>query len=340
MNSQCPYKSFLNSTNNPINPPDLLGEDIIDDTLLTINPSPTIEEPDESKCPYSNKKGNISGCPFMNSQNSEPKDTKFSFHYEIPLHQKGRDFYFHKLNYNKDTFAKSTWLHSMPLHLRNTLFIKNEKIDLIRQKEYSVVFLITEEMKEKANELYEKKEYEKAVGAYTLIYSVFKWLAFKSKEKETKCIKDFSFSNEDAIIDEDVELKRISTDSSLKYEEDSYRTCVIYILKSLSYCYMNLRAYSEAVKCMEEAIGYASASLPDVLLRKCQAIMYNKFSSELFLSKALSDIQTAKGIKKTKMIEDHLVIISTIIEDKKKQRYDRVQSIYNLIFSFLSIRIN
>lgn len=333
MNSKCPYKSFLNSnsTNNttmPNYPTDLPGEDLIDDTLLTINPSSIKDEEDDSKCPYSNKQGNVSGCPFMNSQNSEPKDTKFPFHYEIPLPQKRRDFYFNRLNYTKDTYAKATWLHSMSLHLRNTLFIKNEKIDLIRQKEYSVVFLITEEMKEKANELFEKKEYVKAIGAYTLIYSIFKWLAFVDKEKETKCIKEFNFSNENAIVDADVELKRISTDSSLKYEEDSYRTCIINILKALSYCYINLRAYSEAVKCMEEAIGYASASLPDVLLRKSQGIMYNKFSSELLLSKALSDLQTAKAIQKTKIIEDHIAIISTIIDDKKKQRFDLVNSIY------------
>ena len=41
---------------------------------------------------------------------------------------------------------------------------------------------------------------------------------------------------------------------------------------------MNMRHYSEAVKCMDEAMSYVLVSRGEVLFRRAQAIMYNKFS--------------------------------------------------------------
>ena len=53
-----------------------------------------------------------------------------------------RDFYFNQINYTKDKLKEATWVRNMPNYLRNTLFIKNKKIEEIRKKEYSVIFLI------------------------------------------------------------------------------------------------------------------------------------------------------------------------------------------------------
>ena len=45
-----------------------------------------------------------------------------------------------------------------------------------------------------------------------------------------------------------------------------------------------MRHYSEAVKCMDEAMSYVLVSRGEVLFRRAQAIMYNKFSEALLMS--------------------------------------------------------
>ena len=124
-------------------PKTLPGENILDDTLLNVKSSElppaymslsTQENSNLGECPYSHKKGNVSGCPFMNSRNHEPKDKKFDYHYEVPMMETARDFYFNTINYTKDKLKESTWVRSMPKYLRNTLFIKNKKIEEIRNK--------------------------------------------------------------------------------------------------------------------------------------------------------------------------------------------------------------
>lgn len=325
------------------NPPtELPGSGILDDTLLNVKPIRCPEYPSmdndvpnsETECPYSHKKGNISGCPFMNSQNHEPKNRKFDYHYELPLQETARDFYFNRMHYTRETLQKSKWIHTMPNYLRNTLFIKNKKIEEIRTKEYSVVFLIIEDLKEKAHELYKTKKYQSAINAYTLIYSILKWLKFKDEKKAQYNITDISKDN--AIIDDDIELHRVATDPNLKYEEDSFKTSVIYVLKSLSYCYLNLRHYTQARKAMEEAIDYAHASKPDVLFRRAQSIMYNKFSSLDDLGKALNDLKEAQELKKKKgdeddLLNEHIKELSDVIKEKKYTEVGRVKSILDKV---------
>ena len=128
----------------------------------------------------------------------------------------------------------------MPKHLRNTLMIQNDKIVSIREKEYSVIFLTCEEIKQKAHELYKEKQYEKALGVYNIIYGILKWLSFKDKEKGENFRKKFDFSKESGIIDDDIELRRINTDPNYSYEEGSYKTYVINILKGLLYEFKTL----------------------------------------------------------------------------------------------------
>lgn len=350
---QSSYKDLINSirsTNSTINdlsiemPKTLPGENILDDTLLNVKPEnlptsymsfSTQENSNLGECPYSHKKGNISGCPFMNTRNHEPKDKKFDYHYEIPMVETIRDFYFNQINYTKDKLKEATWVRNMPNYLRNTLFIKNKKIEEIRKKEYSVIFLIIEDLKEKVYEMYSNKKYQSAINSYTLIYSMLKWIEFKDKEKEKTVLEKVDFSNDNAIIDSDIKLNRIVTDPTVKYEEDSFKTSVIYVLKSLSYCYLHLRHYSQAIKCMDEAYEYATASKPDVLFRKTQAIMYNKFSKVEDLEKALIDIKEAQRLKKDKgktdpLIDSHVNELEDLIKEKI---YTEVGYVKNLIES-------
>ena len=329
-------------------PKELPGQNILNDTLLNVNDNidppalPTMDsfnENDISECPYTHKKGKISGCPFLNAANTEISSNKFEYHYEINIPESIFDFRFNALNYSTENYEKAKWLREMPKHLRNTLMIQNEKIVSIREKEYSVIFLTCEEIKQKAHQLYKEKQYEKALGVYNIIYGILKWLSFKDKEKGEKFIKKFDFSKDSGIIDDDIELRRINTDPNYSYEEGSYKTYVINILKGLAYCYMNLRHYSEAEKCMDEALGYSKASKPDILLRRAQSIMYNKFSPVEKLEKALNDLKEAQTLKKDdKMIDDHLSELMSLINEKKyrkvgniKKLLDEVLYAYNVI---------
>ena len=337
------------SSDIPLNiPKELPGQNILNDTLLNVNENidppalPTMDsynENDISECPYTHKKGKISGCPFLNAANTEISSNKFEYHYEINIPESIFDFRFNALNYSTENYEKAKWLREMPKHLRNTLMIQNEKIVSIREKEYSVIFLTCEEIKQKAHQLYKEKQYEKALGVYNIIYGILKWLSFKDKEKGEKFIKKFDFSKDSGIIDDDIELRRINTDPNYSYEEGSYKTYVINILKGLAYCYMNLRHYSEAEKCMDEALGYSKASKPDILLRRAQSIMYNKFSPVEKLEKALNDLKEAQTLKKDdKMIDDHLSELMSLINEKKyrkvgniKKLLDEVLYAYNVI---------
>ena len=337
------------SSDIPINiPSELPGQNILNDTLLNVNENvdppalPTMDSYNEneiSECPYTHKKGKISGCPFLNAANTEISSKKFEYHYEINIPESIFDFRFNALNYSKENYEKAKWLREMPKHLRNTLMIQNDKIVSIREKEYSVIFLTCEEIKQKAHELYKEKQYEKALGVYNIIYGILKWLSFKDKEKGEKFIKKFDFSKDSGIIDDDIELRRINTDPNYSYEEGSYKTYVINILKGLAYCYMNLRHYSEAEKCMDEALGYSKASKPDILLRRAQSIMYNKFSPVEKLEKALNDLKEAQSLKKDdKMIDEHLSELMSLINEKKyrkvgniKKLLDEVLYAYNVI---------
>ena len=166
---QTSFQDILSNKNYTINSLkpmiDLPGEKILDDIVLNVEPSSlssneinniiknNLEQnsyEEMIECPYTHKKGRISGCPFMNAQNRDLKNSRFEYHYEVPLPESIQDFRFNIMNYTKEGIEKSKILRNMPKHLRNTIFIKNKKIEQIRNKEFPVIFLICEEMKEKA----------------------------------------------------------------------------------------------------------------------------------------------------------------------------------------------
>ena len=79
--------------------------------------------------------------------------------------------------------SRTRLLRNYPKHLRNTLFLKDERINKIRNKEFTIVFLAYEEIREKANNLYKKKQYKKAINFFTFAYSIMKWLELKETKK-------------------------------------------------------------------------------------------------------------------------------------------------------------
>ncbi len=65
---------------------------------------------------------------------------------------------------------------------------------------------------------------------------------------------------------------------------------------SLSTCYMEIFNYSEAIKCLKEALVLSEEKNPNVYFRLGQARLYNKFSKEEDWANAMSDFSKAKRL--------------------------------------------
>ena len=92
---------------------------------------------------------------------------------------------------------------------------------------------------------------------------------------------------------------------------------------------MNMRHYSEAVKCMDEAMSYVLVSRGEVLFRRAQAIMYNKFSELKELNQAHADLCQAKMFKKIELINEHMKDLENLIKEKKYRKFANVKSLFN-----------
>ena len=348
------FHDILNKNVSQNIPSELPGQHILDDIILNVNPKNEINNLIQqnlseiqknsintdtiTECPFTHKKGNVSGCPFMNSQSTDLKVSKFDYHYEIPYPENIQDFRFNKLNYSKEDIPKSEVLRNLPRHLRNTIFINNKKIEEIRNKEFPVIFIICEEIKEKGFNLYESQKYTEALRVFNLIYSIFKWVNIKDPIKKEQFLNKYDFEKENSLLDTDIEIRRINTNKENEYEESGFKSYVINVLKCISYCHMKMRHYNEAVKCMDEAMSYVLMSRGEVLFRRAQAVMYNKFSKLNELHQAHMDLTQAKMLKKIEFIDDHLEDIEKLINEKSYRNIANIKSLikqtnyaYNII---------
>ena len=343
-NKQASFSTILSNNvsefPNQIN--ELPGKNMLDDVVLDVsNISPLSKEQINSllqnesalnemtECPVTHKKGNISSCPFMNSQNKDLRNTKFEYHYEVPLPETIQDFRFNITNYSKEGIENSKILRNMPRHLRNTIFIKNDKVEQLRKREFPVLFLLCEEMKEKAYKLYESKKYLDALSLFNAMYALFKWIEIKDPKKREAFLNNYDFKEENNLYDTDIEIKRINLSKENSYEESGFKNYIINILKGICYCYMNMRHYSEAVKCMDEAMSYVLTSRGEVLFRRAQAIMYNKFSELKELNQAQVDLSQAKMFKKIELINEHIKDIENLIQEKKYRKVGYIKSLFS-----------
>ena len=79
---------------------------------------------------------NISRCPFFKKQHKDI-NMKFEPHYQINFLYHPYDFVFDKLNYDtKEKIDNSKTIRNYSRHLRNTLFIRDEKVKKIRKMEF------------------------------------------------------------------------------------------------------------------------------------------------------------------------------------------------------------
>ena len=341
-NKQASFSTILSNNDESNNIHELPGQNMLDDVVLNVSSPPPLTQEEinnilknqtdlseMTECPVSHKKGNISSCPFMNSQNKDLRNTKFEYHYEVPLPETIQDFRFNITNYSKEGIENSKILRNMPRHLRNTIFIKNDKVEQLRKREFPVLFLLCEEMKEKAYKLYESKKYIEALNLYNVMYSLFKWVVIKAPKKREAFLTNYDFKEENNLYDKDIEIRRINTNKENDYEESGFKAYLINILKGICYCYMNMRHYSEAVKCMDEAMSYVLVSRGEVLFRRAQAIMYNKFSELKELNQAHADLCQAKMFKKIELINEHMKDLENLIKEKKYRKFANVKSLFN-----------
>lgn len=108
-----------------------------------------------------------------------------------------------------------------------------------------------------------------------------------------------------SLIDEEISLKSLSIDKNGP-ENDINKLYLISLLASMSYCYLELRNYSESEKCLIEALRISEDKCPMIYFRLGQVMMYNRFSKEESWATALSYFTKAKRLLLLNRCEDNL----------------------------------
>lgn len=149
---------------------------------------------------------------------------------------------------------------------------------------------------------------------------MLKWLEFKDEKKRYDLLK---FSSLNPIFDEDIFQDQLKLED-IAAEEDSYRYSLIYLLLAMSYSFMELRHYREAIDCLDECIYLSGEKIADPYFRRCQARMCNKLADEEQLMLALADIQKAKSISNDKIYEVTYQNLMKHLEQRKISEFEKI----------------
>ena len=265
---------------------------------------------------------NEGGCPVMGKNRSEPVNKDFKRHYEIPLYGPF-DFLF----YLKGDLEENDWkektekIRNLPRHLKYTLFYQDQpELENIHKLEFPKVFFMFDELKQKGIRYYNRRKFREALEYFNYAYGLMKWVEFKDKERQKNFIKKPSMN---AILDDDIEIKSCYMDEP-KAEEESYKSCVVYILLVMAYCFIELRHYSSAINCLNECEKEAGDLVPDVFLRRAQALICKKNISKIELEKAEKDLE--KSIQLAEKFNIEL-----------KKEYDEMHPVYRARYIYLDI---
>ena len=267
---------------------------------------------------------NIQKIFYHHSVKKDPQHKQFNFFYEIQLYGQYDFIFDFKGEMSKAEFMNKTEkIRKLPYHLKYTLF-STEEIKKLRQKEFAFIYFHFDEMKEKGNKMYKRGKFREAIDFYIAAYSLLKWIEFKDPHNKnfTKLLRE-----QTPILDEDIKEGKCSKLNWMTnaLEEDSYRFCMINLLLSLSYAYMELRHYSSAIHCLDECLTYDD-SVPDVYFRRAQARIYNKFSDLNSLIVALADIQRAMSLNNCRIFFEHNDIVNNLIHRKKNLEIEKLKS--------------
>jgi tetratricopeptide (TPR) repeat protein len=265
---------------------------------------------------------------------NDPHRKHFNIYYEIQLYGK-HDFIFDfKNEIPKNEFMqKTSKLRQFPYHLKNTLFASDE-IKELRQKEFAFIYYRFDELKVKGNKLFKRAKFREAMQLYIDAYSLLKWIEFNDSltKNYTKILRENI-----PILDEDITEGKCSKLNWMTnaIEEDSYRFCIVNLLLSMSYVYIELRHYSSAISSLDECLTYADDNAAaEIYFRRSQARTYNKYSDLEQLLIALADIQRALSLSNSKIYYEHYEILQNLINRSKKNEKEKLTSKIILIYRF------
>ena len=253
------------------------------------------------------------GCPVMGKNRSEPENKDFKTHYEIPLYGPYDFLFFLKGDLDLPVWQEKTKkIRSLPRYLKYTLFYQDKpELKEIHKLEFPKVFFIFDELKQKGIRYYNRLKYREALEYFNYAYGLMKWIEFKDINRQKNFLIKPSM---DAILDSDINIKRCYMDS-IEGQEESYKSCVVYILLIMSYCFIGLRHYSCAIDCLDECEKESGDLVPDVFIRRAQALMCKKNATKEELNKAKNDLE--KGIK-----------LGLKFNEELKKEFDELHPVY------------
>lgn len=212
--------------------------------------------------------------------------------------------------------------------MKYTLFYQNqEKLTKVHALEFPRVFFLFDDIKEKGNRMFRRKKYRDAIEHYIYAYGLLKWIEFKDKKRQEDFLKKPSL---DPILDSDIEEKHVYLDD-VQVEEDSFKACLVFLLMNMSYAYMELRHFYEAVECLDECEKISQDKVTDVFFRRSQARTYNKSSSDEELKMAIADIEKAINLLKKEenntLYKEHKDILLSIIKKRNLERTEAMKTL-------------
>ena len=257
-----------------------------------------------------------SGCPVMGNYRGDPLNKDFEPHHEIPLYGPFDFLFFLRGGLSDEEWIEKTKkIRSLPRHLKYTLFYQHQKeLKEVHKFEFPRVFFIYDEIRQKGIRYYNRKKYRETLEYLNYAYGLMKWIEFKDIKRQENFLKKPSL---DGILDEDINIKSCYVDAP-EGQEESFKSCVVYTLEIMAYCFIELRHYTSAISCLDECEKIAGDLVPDVFFRRTQARMYNKNSNESEILKAKADIEKA-----IKLGEQFNIDI--------KKEYDETSPIYKRI---------
>ena len=256
------------------------------------------------------------GCPVMGKYRGDPRNKDFEPHYEIPLYGPYDFLFFLRGGLSDEKWIEKTKeIRSLPRHLKYTLFYQHQKeLQEVHKFEFPRVFFIYDEIRQKALRYYNRKKFREALEYLNYAYGLMKWIEFKDKNRQENFLKKPSLNG---ILDDDIDIKSCYMDAP-EGQEETFKSCVVYTLLIMAYCFIELRHYISAISCLDECEKIAGDLVPDVFLRRAQARIYNKNSGDSEILKAKNDIEKA-----IKLGEQYNIDI--------KKEYDETSPIYQRI---------
>ena len=98
----------------------------------------------------------------------------------------------------------------------------------------------------------------------------------------------------------------------------------------MSYAFIELRHFQEAIDCLDECISYCGDKVPNAYFRRCQARVCNKRCDDQELLLALADIHKAKSLQKDDIYENLYDKLLWVFEEKRRIEVEKLECIFIL----------